>query len=629
VEKRIQSMSQTKPSRFPHRRLGLALAVSLALPWLTGCGSVKQAMHRTDTKSALSATGKPAPSANDGLNVAGLIEHSPTGIGAPANSLRVDQNASTRAPRPSDATSQGSAAPLNDRWVPDILYDEGKDAAGAPTDPLRPETTLNLDDRNASADLWGRVRTGFGLPELQTDLVTDHERWYASRPDYVIRMTERANRYLYHVVEEVERRKMPTELALLPFIESAFNPQAMSSARASGIWQFMPATGKDFELKQNLFRDDRRDVLASTRAAMDYLQRLHRQFGDWHLALAAYNWGEGNVQKAIKRNMAAGLPTDYLSLNMPPETRNYVPKLHAVRNIIGRPDTFGLVLPVIKNHPYFVSVPLQRDMDVALAAKLAEMPLNDFQALNPSMNKPVILAAGTPQVLLPYDNASRFVHNTTKHRGPLATWTAWVVPRTMRPNEAAKQVGMSESGLRDINRIPQRMLVKAGSTLLVPRSQSREEDVSGKVADNAMMALAPDVPPVKRLTLRAGRRDTVASIAKRYKLAPAQVAQWNKIGHGARFSRGQQIVVFVPVKQQGAHASRSVASHEDDARRDTRGKHSRMVSSKSGGKDSSKASKNAKSGRDDRKLASARSSASSKRQAPAATGRKVRVASAH
>jgi len=637
-------MSQTKPSRFPHRRLGLALAVSLALPWLTGCGSVKQAMHRTDTKSALSATGKPAPSANDGLNVAGLIEHSPTGIGAPANSLRVDQNASTRAPRPSDATAQGSAAPLNDRWVPDILYDEGKDAAGAPTDPLRPETTLNLDDRNASADLWGRVRTGFGLPELQTDLVADHERWYASRPDYVIRMTERANRYLYHVVEEVERRKMPTELALLPFIESAFNPQAMSSARASGIWQFMPATGKDFELKQNLFRDDRRDVLASTRAAMDYLQRLHRQFGDWHLALAAYNWGEGNVQKAIKRNLAAGLPTDYLSLNMPPETRNYVPKLHAVRNIIGRPDTFGLVLPVIKNHPYFVSVPLQRDMDVALAAKLAEMPLNDFQALNPSMNKPVILAAGTPQVLLPYDNASRFVHNTTKHRGPLATWTAWVVPRTMRPNEAAKQVGMSESGLRDINHIPQRMLVKAGSTLLVPRSQSREEDVSGKVADNAMMALAPDVPPVKRLALRAGRRDTVASIAKRYKLAPAQVAQWNKIGQGARFARGQQIVVFVPVKQAGAHASRAVASRdedesprnargrhgrhaqrEEDSRQDTRGKHSRVASSKNVGK----ASKGDKSSRDDRKVASARASTSNKRQQPANAGRKVRVASAH
>jgi len=315
VEKPIQSMSKPKSSRFPHRRLSLALTVSLALPWLSGCGSVKQAMHRTDGKSALSASGKPGPSLNDSLNAASMIDRNPTGIGVPANSLRVDTNTTERSQRPSDATQQGSAAPLSNRWVPDILYDEG----------------------NASADLWGRVRAGFGLPELQTELVADHERWYASRPEYVQRMTERSNRYLYHVVEEVERRKMPTELALLPFIESAFNPQAMSSARASGIWQFMPATGKDFELKQNLFRDDRRDVLASTRAAMDYLQRLYRQFGDWHLALAAYNWGEGNVQKAIKRNMAAGLPTDYLSLNMPPETRNYVPKLHAVRNIIGRP----------------------------------------------------------------------------------------------------------------------------------------------------------------------------------------------------------------------------------------------------------------------------------------------------
>jgi len=276
---------------------------------------------------------------------------------------------------------------------------------------------------------------------------------------------------------------------------------------------------------------------------------------------------------------------------------------------------------------------------------LAEMPLNDFQALNPSMNKPVILAAGTPQVLLPYDNASRFVHNTTKHRGPLATWTAWVVPRTMRPNEAAKQVGMSEGSLRDINHIPQRMLVKAGSTLLVPRSQSREEDVSGKVADNAMMALAPDVPPVKRLTLRAGRRDTVASIAHRYKLSPSQVAQWNKIGQSARFSRGQQIVVFVPVKQPGGHASRAVASRDDDesprsargrhgrhaqreeeSRQDTRSKHGRVASNHS----SAKASKGAKATRDDRKVASARSPASStKRQQPAGNGRKVRVASAH
>ncbi len=616
-------MSQAKTTRFSHRRLGLALTLSLALPWISGCGTVKQALHRTDGKTAQAT--KTAPSLNESLNAAALIDRNPTGIGVPANSLRVDPASAARSARPSDAAAPSNAAPMNNRWVPDILYDEGKDAAGAPTDPLRPDTTLNLDDRSASADLWGRVRTGFGLPELQTELVADHERWYASRPDYVIRMTERANRYLYHVVEEVERRKMPSELALLPFIESAFNPQAMSSARASGIWQFMPATGKDFELKQNLFRDDRRDVLASTRAAMDYLQRLYRQFGDWHLALAAYNWGEGNVQKAINRNLKAGLPTDYLSLNMPPETRNYVPKLHAVRNIIARPDAFGLSLPPIQNHPYFVSVPLQRDMDVALAAKLAEMPLTDFQALNPSMNKPVILAAGTPQVLLPYDNASRFVHNAAKHRGPLATWTAWVVPRTMRPSDAAKQVGMSESGLRDINHIPQRMLVKAGSTLLVPRSQAREQDVSVNVADNAMMALAPDLPPMKRMTLRAGRRDTVASIARRYKVSASQVAQWNKTGAGASFARGQQVVVFVPVK--GAHGARAVASR-DESPRSAHGRREATNNSRAGRGAVRVAATSKTDRKADRKVASARQTSTSNKRQPVANTRKVRVAMA-
>ncbi|MBC7701654.1 MAG: transglycosylase SLT domain-containing protein [Massilia sp.] len=445
------------------------------------------------------------------------------------------------------------------------LQDDAREAVGTPTDPLRPDTTLDLDDLSANQDLWARVRRGFGLPELDIALVGDHERWYASRPDYVQRMTERSSRYLFHVLEEIERRQMPTELALLPFIESAFNPQAQSSARASGIWQFMPATGKDFELKQNVFRDDRRDVLASTRAALDYLQRLNRQFGDWHLALAAYNWGEGNVQKAINRNIKAGLPTDYLSLNMPAETRNYVPKLHAVRNIVLRPDSFGLILTPIENHPYFVSVPIQRDMDVPLAAKLAGLSTDAFKDLNPSMNKPVILAAGTPQVLLPYDNASQFVHNLSQHKGLLATWTAWTVPRTMRPAEAAKQVGMSEDALRDINRIPPKMLVKAGSTLLVPRSQHREQDVSETVADNAMMALAPDVPPLRRMTLRAGKGDSVASLARRYRVSASQVAQWNRVSASSKFTRGQSVVVYVAAGKKVQKNTRTVARSSSKA----------------------------------------------------------------
>ena len=302
-------------------------------------------------------------------------------------------------------------------------------AAEPPVDPLRPDVRIDFDDRTVHTDLWQRVRNGFGIADLDDAFVRNRERFYASRPDYVQRMAERGGRYLFHIVEEVEKRNLPSELALLPFIESAFNPEAMSSMRASGMWQFMPATGRDFELTQNVFRDDRRDVLASTRAALDYLTRLHDMFGDWHLALAAYNWGEGNVQRAIKRNQKAGRPTDYSSLKMPAETRDYVPKLQAVKNIVANPGAFSLTLPELQNHPYFLSVPIARDIDVAIAARLAELPLDEFRALNPQMNKPVILAAGTPQVLLPYDNASIFVKALEQHKGPLASWTAWVAPK--------------------------------------------------------------------------------------------------------------------------------------------------------------------------------------------------------
>ncbi|MCI1192676.1 transglycosylase SLT domain-containing protein [Calidifontimicrobium sp. SYSU G02091] len=427
-------------------------------------------------------------------------------------------------------------------------------------DPLRPDRPVDLEAPGARTDLWQRVRNGFAVPDLDDELVTRHERWYASRPDYVRRMTERGGRYLFHIVEEVDRRGLPMELALLPFIESAFNPQALSSARASGIWQFMPATGRDFDLRQNLFRDDRRDVLASTRAALDYLTRLFNMFGDWHLALAAYNWGEGNVQRAIRRNEAAGLPTDYLSLRMPAETRNYVPKLQAVKNIVANPAAFGLALQPLENHPFFLAVPIERDIDVALVVELAGITAEEFHQLNPQLNKPVILAAGTPQVLLPYDNAGAFVRRLAAHRGPLASWTAWTVPRTVRPAEAAKLAGVSEAQLVQINRIPAGMLVKAGSTLLVPRSAQRTADVPPQVADNAVIALTPERPPLRRVVYRARANDTVASVARRFGQSAANVARWNDVSTKARFAPGATVIVYVPQTATAAAPRRQAAS---------------------------------------------------------------------
>ncbi len=450
------------------------------------------------------------------------------------------------------AWAQPSPASMDAAAPPPLMVDEPMTPA-APDDmaPLtavaqQPDGARVVAAMEPPRDLWERIRRGYAMPDLDNALVHDREQWYSSRPDYIFRMTDRSRKYLFHIVEELEVRNMPTELALLPFIESAFNPQAVSGAKAAGMWQFMPATGKYFELKQNAFRDDRRDVLASTRAALDYLQKLYNMFGDWHLALAAYNWGEGSVGRAIAKNQRARLPTGYSSLNMPMETRMYVPKLQAVKNIVSDPDAFSTTLPLIANHPYFDTVTIRRDMDVARAAKLAEVALDDFKALNPSVNRPVILAAGTPQILLPWDNATTFQNNLQAYTGGrLASWTVWVAPSTMRAAEAAKRVGMTEAELRQVNSIPPRMVIRAGSTLVVPRADSVQHDVTTKVADSGQLSLSPEVV-LKRMLVKAGKDETVVTLARRYKVSPETAAQWNKVGVNATFKPGQQLVVYTP-----------------------------------------------------------------------------------
>lgn len=418
-------------------------------------------------------------------------------------------------------------------------------ARAVAAEPVTREEPVTATYQTLDIDLWARIRRGFAMPDLRNEWVDGQEQWYASRPAYIGRMTERSSKYLYHIVEELERRGMPTELALLPFVESAFNPKATSSAKAAGMWQFIPSTGRSFALKQNTLRDDRRDVLASTKAALDYLQKLYGMFGDWHLALAAYNWGEGSVGRALAKNQRSELPGDYNSLAMPDETRNYVPKLQAIKNIVKDPAAFKAELPEIPNHPYFKSVPINRDMDVALAAKLAEMEVEDFKSLNPSANKPVIFSAGTPYILLPWDNVGIFERNLAIHNGQTAGWTVWTAPGVTKVGDAARKFGMSEERFRQINGIPPRMLIKAGSTLLVPRSASHQAEVSEHVADNAQLNLQPELVLVKQW-VRLRKSESVATVANRYRVAPAQLASWNQVAPGATFKAKQSVLLYVP-----------------------------------------------------------------------------------
>lgn len=404
-------------------------------------------------------------------------------------------------------------------------------------------------------DLWDRIRRGFAMPTLDDERVEDRARWYTQRPEHLQRMAERSSKYLFHIVEELERRNLPSELALLPFVESAFNPQAVSTARAAGMWQFIPSTGKLYDLKQNAFRDDRRDVLASTRAALDFLESLHGQFGDWSLALAAYNWGPGNVKRAIERNRMAGLGTGYLDLKMPDETRMYVPKLLGLKQIVNRPQAYGATLPDIGNHPFFDTVTIERDIDVALIARLAEVSEADFRQLNPSMKKPLVLAAGQPTVLLPWDNAAIFQRQLALHQGPLASWTVWVVPERMSVAQAAKRTGMSSEALRRVNQVPPRMQFKQGSTLLVPRREDQTANVPEHVADNGQVLLAPEVS-ARRSTVRARSGETVTTLAKRLGLKPQDLAQWNRLSASAHLKKGQRLTVYLPPKKTASSASK-------------------------------------------------------------------------
>lgn len=392
-------------------------------------------------------------------------------------------------------------------------------------------------------DLWQRIRHGFAMQDLDNALVREKTAWYGARPDLLQRIFDRSRIYLYHIVDEIEKRGLPTELALLPMVESSFNPMAYSRAHASGLWQFIPGTGKRYDLKQNWWYDGRRDIVDSTAAALGYLSDLYEMHGDWHLALASYNWGENAVARAINKNRAAGQPTDYWSLSMPAETRHYVPKLQALKNIIANPRPFGVELDPIPNQPYFVTVNKTHDIDVQLAARLAEMPVEEFVALNPGLSRPLIRASVTPRIVLPADKVDVYHANLTRHdERSLVSW------RTYRPKQGealaaiAKKFSVDLAQLQRVNGIGPR--TRGLPEILVVPSKGSSANI-GKLP----LMYAPPIPVqgVRRVVHTVKPGETLTSIAKRYGVSIADLKRWNQV---KTLLAGQKLSVEVKVKSR-------------------------------------------------------------------------------
>lgn len=434
--------------------------------------------------------------------------------------------------------------------------DDDIPASVANAEALPADDASSVEELGVPSDVWERIRRGYAMPVLQSKLVDRWVDFYTRDPAYLRRMSERAGQYLYHIVEEIENRGMPTELALLPFVESAFQAEALSRAKAAGLWQFMPATGKAYDLAQNLWRDDRRDVLESTRAALDYFEYLHGMFGDWHLALAAYNWGEGSVQRAIQRAKRRKQPTDYLHLRMPRETANYVPKLEAVKRIISNPSKYGITLPDVGNEPFFVTITKPRDIDIETAAELAGMPLEEFRRLNPSYKLPVIVASHNNVMLLPADKVDFFVDNLASWMDsgqPLSQWTTYRLQQGETLAQVAGRSGMTEDELRKVNGIPRGRRVLANSTLLVRSTGTEDQqDIAAELA-NAKLQLSPTTT-WRRVTYRVRSGDTLSGIARRWRITMKSIVTANRL-RSDRLRVGQRLVLTVPNVPRQAIAS--------------------------------------------------------------------------
>lgn len=433
----------------------------------------------------------------------------------------------------------------------------GPGEAGAPQPAEAPPPLPAVPDlpHEQYTDVLDRIRSGYGIPDVQHYAVDRELEAYRSRPDFLDRTFRRGARYLHYIVTELERRNMPLELALLPVVESAFNPVAYSRSRASGLWQFIPSTGKHYGLQQNWWIDERRDVLEATNAALDYLQYLHRYFnGDWYLAIAAYNGGEGTVSRAVARNGNSGRGTDFFSLDLKAETRDYVPKLLAIRRLVGNPEAYGLQFAPIPNQPYFDVVDPGKQVHLGQAADLAGISRDDMFALNPAFNRMTTPPNGPHRLLLPVERAEPFRLALLSEEGAAKIAAAAVEPPTLTRHRVrrgetlssiARQNDVSVDALRAANDL-RGSTIHPGDSLVIPGSGAQAAMASVAAPRDEIASQLPEsrkAAPAKSHVHVVKSGDTLWGVARRYGVTVPALAAANGISTQTPLSLGARLEI--------------------------------------------------------------------------------------
>lgn len=459
-------------------------------------------------------------------------------------------------------TPPGSGSSAEDHTLrPDLIEDIAEELINPATlalaDTVTEEQVIPLPEKVSlpPPDLWERIRVGYQMQVPNDPRISREIKWYASHPAYIDRIQQRALPYLHFIVEEVEKRGMPMEMALLPVVESAFQPFAYSPGRAAGIWQFIPSTGKFYGLKQNWWYDGRRDIVASTRAALDYLKKMAERFdGDWELALAAYNAGGGNVSKAIRRNRKKNKPIDFWSLKLPKETEGYVPRLLAIASIIGKPADYGITLPTIADSPYFHSVDIESQLDLALSADMADISIEELYRLNPGFNRWATAPQGPHRLNIPVDKVDGFTDKLAaldpKKR---LQWKRYKIRNGDNLGAIARKHNTTIALLQQVNKLRGNR-IRAGKHLLIPVASKQLNQYSHSVDQRMAKNLNSKRSGKKRIyTVKRG--DTLWDIARSYKVSHKALARWNGLSPKDTLKPGRKLAIWTKTKSNKKVAS--------------------------------------------------------------------------